>query len=53
MEHEHTEKEAIRKFSDGSVHIEGRCSECHWFLRWVPYKESYTVKKLLEVAYVK
>ena len=51
MIHEHTEKESLRKFKDGSIHIEGRCEICDIFLRWVPYKESYTIKDFLEEAY--
>lgn len=45
--------ERIRKFTNGTLHIEGTCMMCDTFMTFIPYNESRTVKFLLKEEFNK
>jgi len=43
--------ESIKRFSNGTFHIQGNCMMCKTFMQWVPYAESRLIKRLISEEY--
>jgi len=43
--------EKIQKFKNHTMHIRGKCEECHSFISYIPYKKSNLVTEAINYLY--
>lgn len=46
-----TLSEKLQLFDNGSIHINGSCSSCDKYFKYIPYRDSDIVKYLLRTVY--